>query len=141
MKTTARTITPSSSNAELYLQLAQQHGHYCPMSTLGLRLGLEAVRFVDNQGWSLCYLARTCAVDGLSLALGQTNALEVVSRGQHSLICRSATGRELSFSLTAEALRLAKQYQYLNDDEKQQRLELLRTVAVEQLIQISEMAE
>jgi formylmethanofuran dehydrogenase subunit E len=141
MKTTARTITPSSPSAELYLQLAQQHGHYCPMSTLGLRLGLEAMRFVDNQGWSFCYLARTCAVDGLSLALGQTHALKIASRGQHSLICRSTAGRELSFSLTAEALRLAKQYQQLNNDEKQQQLELLQTVAAEQLIQMTGSAE
>jgi len=140
MKTTARTITPSSSTADLCLQLARQHGHYCPMSTLGLRLGLAASQVVDGQGWSFSYYARTCAVDGLSLALGQ-QPLEIVSRGQHVLICRSATGRELSFSLTAAALQLAKQYQQLDAAEKQQQLELLRTVAAEQLIQIREMAE
>ena len=145
MKTTVRTITPfDESSAALYQQLAKQHGHYCPMSTLGLRLGLLAVQIANGPDWQFCYYARTCAVDGIALALaqnGQPHPPEVVSDGQHSLRCCNAAGRELSLTLTVEAMRLAKQYHDLNDQDKLRQLELLRTVAIEDIIQVTGAAE
>lgn len=129
--------------SELYAQLAEQHGHYCPMSTLGLRLGQQALRVasaLNATNWQFCYYARTCAVDGISLALKRAGLpvdFSVDQQGQHLLLCRSADGKELSLALSPEAMQLAKAYHEFDEDGKQQQLELLRTIAVERLIDIS----
>ncbi len=125
--------------ADLYNELAQRHGHYCPMSTLGLRIGLEVVRLLADEtaGWQFCYRARTCAADGISLALEQStlsSELRIEQQGQHLLLCNASDGRELSLGLSEEALQLAAQYRELDDVEKPQHLERLRTVASEKLI-------
>jgi len=129
--------------ADLYLQLAERHGHYCPMSTLGLRLGLEALRrLADSKSvdWQFCYQVKTCAADGITLALENSSfftELLVDQQGQHSLLCESVDGKELSLSLSTEAMRLAAQYRELNDDEKNQHLDMLRSVVVEQIIDVA----
>lgn len=127
--------------ADLYSQLAQRHGHYCPMSTFGLRIGLEVVRLLEAEAsdWQFCYQARTCAVDGISLALEQSslpNDLQVEQQGQHLLLCKSVDGKELSLSLSVEAMRLAALYRELDDAEKPQHLEMLRSIASEQIIDV-----
>ncbi|WP_303720324.1 FmdE family protein [Malonomonas rubra] len=128
---------------DLYAKLAEIHGHYCPMSTLGLRLGLEAARLVtvtSQADWNFCYLARTCAADGIAMALGETERsieFSVDPQGQHLLVCRSVDGKELSLALSAEALQLAKDYHGFDDDGKSRQLHLLRTIASERLIDMS----
>lgn len=125
---------------DLYEQLAKRHGHYCPMSTLGLRLGLEMVRRLsaaEHGTWQLCYQMRTCAADGIAMALENsllTAELQVDPQGQHLLLCAADDGRELSLGLSAEALLLAGRYRALSDEEKPQHLELLRHIAVERII-------
>ena len=131
------------NEADLYSQLAERHGHYCPMSTLGLRLGIEVVRRltdVESTDWRFCYQARTCAADGIVMALEQSplpSALQVEQLGQHLLLCTSVDGGELSLSLSANAMRLAAQYRELDEVDKPQHLEMLRTIASEQIIDVS----
>ena len=129
------------SDSSLYAQLAERHGHYCPMSTLGLRLGLEAVQRLAATAptsWRLCYQARTCAADGIALALEKSSLLtdlQVEQQGQHLLHCRSADGRELSLGLSAVAMQIASQYRNLEEAGQLQQLEMLRSVAIEDLVE------
>jgi len=117
------------------------------MSTLGLRLGLEAVRHLtgtESVEWQFCYHARTCAADGIGLALEKSlfeTALQVEQRGQHLLLCSIAGGRELSFSLSEEAMQLANQYRELAEEEKKAHLEMLRIVDAEKIIDDSRLSD
>lgn len=129
---------------KLYEQLAERHGHYCPMSTLGVRLGeaaRERMTLLASKGWEACYLARTCAADGISIILEQASSgveLQVEQQGQHRLQCRANDTALFSLVLTEQALRLAAGYRELSDELKPHRLELLRTAPLEQLIEIIE---
>lgn len=129
---------------DLFAELAARHGHYCPMSTLGLRLGQEAVRRVSDSGetgWRFRYLAKTCAADGIALAVAGFAPgveFEVEQQGQHLLVCRLVTGKELSLALSAEALQLAKDYHGLDDTGKAEQLELLRNLPADRLIELAE---
>ena len=128
---------------ELYRQLAERHGHYCPMSTLGVRLGEEALRqfaSLPQIDLELCYLAQTCAIDGIRIVFETSNFnndLRVERSGQHRLRCRSA-GKELSLLLSEEAMQLAAGYRDLAEAEQPQRLELLRSLSAEHLITLLE---
>lgn len=130
---------------DLYSQLAERHGHYCPMSTLGLRLGLEAVRHLQGrwaEDWQFCYQSRTCAVDGIILAFESRCLaidLQIAQHGQHLLHCRSAGGRELSLCLSQEAMQLANQYRAVSGNEQVKHLESLRTLAADQLIDVTDL--
>lgn len=134
------------SDIDIYGQLAARHGHYCPMSTLGLRIGLEVVRRLsdaESAGWQFCYQSRTCAVDGIGLALKNNSlagALQVEQQGQHLLHCKSAHGRELSLCLSAEALQLAAQYRELDEPAQLKHLEVLRHIAFERIINVTELS-
>ncbi len=129
---------------ELYRKLAERHGHYCPMSTLGVRLGEAALRQLvplSPVDLALCYLAQTCAADGIRILFessGFNNDLRIEPSGQHRLCCRSAAGKELSLQLSAEAMLLAAGYRELDEAGKLQRLELLRTASAERLITLHE---
>lgn len=132
------------ADLELYSRLAERHGHYCPMSTLGVRLGEEAVRLLraDPQvEMELSYLAKTCAADGIRIVFESAdinNELQVEPLGQHLLRCRIAGDKELSWQFTDEAMRLAAGYRQLDEQAKPQHLEMLRTIAAERLIAQSE---
>jgi hypothetical protein len=114
------------------------------MSTLGVRLGEAALRQLvplSPVDLDLCYLAQTCAADGIRILFessGFNNALRVEPSGQHRLRCRSVAGEELSLQLSAEAMLLAAGYRELDEAGKLHRLELLRTAAVERLITLYE---
>ena len=146
-KMTVRTTTrfrPLVAESELYQRLAERHGHYCPMSTLGVRLGEEALRHLTRLpqiDLDLCYLARTCAADGIRLVFesaGYKQDFSIDPLGQHRLRCRLAGDKELSLQLSAEAMQLAAGYRDLDEAEKPKRLELLRTIAGERLVTLLE---
>ncbi len=128
---------------KLYQQLANRHGHYCPMSTLGVRLAEtahEQMALRPAQDWKLCYLARTCAVDGIRIVIEQIQPgvdLRVEQKGQHRLQCRSDVA-QVSLQLTEQAMQLAASYRDLPEEQKLAQLELLRTTPAAQLITISE---
>ena len=124
----------------VYQELALRHGHYCPMSTLGVRLGEAALSLMGDgveSEWNFCYLAQTCAVDGLRLMLeGEVPeaALQVLNRGEHRLECRDSRGRQVLLELSGPAVALAAGYRHLSEGDQAQRLEWLRDAPREQLI-------
>ncbi len=129
---------------DIYQQLAARHGHYCPMSTLGVRLGealVQQLAAANNHVQSVTYHAQTCAVDGLSLVLERQFpelSLTVQAKRQHSLHCQLEDGGELSLSLSERAMQLAAQYRHLQETEQEQQLDLLRHCELAELIKIVE---
>jgi len=132
------------ADKELFQRLAERHGHYCPMSTLGVRLGEAALQHLSRlpqDDLQLSYLIQTCAADGIRIVFesaGFTPEFSVEPAGQHRLRCRIAADHELSLQLSAEAMQLAAGYRALDAAEQAQRLELLRTVTAERLIDLLE---
>ncbi|HEY5673004.1 MAG TPA: FmdE family protein [Malonomonas sp.] len=132
------------ADKELYQRLAERHGHFCPMSTLGVRLGEEALRRfaqLPMDSLQLSYLMKTCAADGIRIVFESAAfpaALSVEPAGQHRLRCRFAADQELSLQLSAEAMRLAAGYRELDEADQPERLDLLRTVAADRLIDFIE---
>lgn len=112
---TAPTTTPSDTG--FYLALARLHGHRCPMSILGARLGFAAAAALARRTTpgrrSATYYHQTCALDGIQLATGCTpgnGTLAVVPRDEHRLILRGETGPAATARLTLRALDLGRAY-------------------------------
>ena len=125
--------------SQLYVVLAEKHGHYCPMSTLGLRIGWAARALLPATPFEAIYLARTCAVDGITLAL-DLPALAVEEQGEHRLLLRSATGI-WQLSLLPRALQLAGSYRHLaTEADREGLLESLRCAKLSELLEV-EMGE
>ncbi len=128
----------------LYQQLADRHGHYCPMSTLGVRLAeaaCERISQVTLSDWNFSYLARTCATDGIRIIFEQFQPdfeLLIEAQGLHHLHCRASAGAQLRFALTGQALQLAAGYRELPELQQPLRLEELRTMPAAELIEVIE---
>lgn len=102
---------------DIFARIYARHGHRCPMSTLGGRLGLAAMKLLGEQpgGLQATYGSRTCAVDGIGEATGCSEAagtLVVKSDGRHALLLRSGKAA-VEVELTAEALAMAGRYRSL----------------------------
>ena len=103
---------PLSAFEEIY----RRHGHRCPMSTLGGRLGYAASRHVADcpRALQAVYHARTCAVDGIEHTTGCTLAggdLVVKDEGRHvlTLVCGEC-GEGVEVALRESTLDLAADY-------------------------------
>ncbi len=111
---TAPITTPSE--ADLFALLARLHGHRCPMSILGARLGSAARERLDGSAGRLraLYHHQTCALDGIQVATGCTpgnSNLEVRAEGAHVLNLRAEeTGESVTARLTEGALRRGRTY-------------------------------
>jgi formylmethanofuran dehydrogenase subunit E len=97
---------------ELFLRIHARHGHYCPMSTLGARLGEAALQALGENPGELqaCYQIETCALDGIALSTGclpEEGRLMVQPRGRHRLQLRAAGGAGVWAELTPTALERA----------------------------------
>lgn len=126
---------PAIPHKQFYADLADRHGHYCPMSTLGLRIGWAARRRLQGSAHQAIYLARTCAVDGIRLAL-KDSELQVEERGNHQLRVADREARWL-IGLRPETLQRAASYRNLENAAAQLRLlEELRDAAEEDLLLI-----
>lgn len=129
---------------DTYQRLATRHGHFCPMSTLGVRLGEALLRLLspeDLVGGDLVYQHRTCAVDGISQILedsGVPIVLKVDDRRRHRLVASTTGGRELSACLSEEALQLAARYRTLDESAQPEHLEMMRSVEVGRLVFVDE---
>lgn len=119
---TVPTTTPSDRS--FWEALLRLHGHRCPMSILGARLGLAALEQLggDRRGGRLSarYLHRTCALDGIQLAtsctLGNGN-LEVEAQGEHRLVLWDPQTRDQArVRLTEAALEAGRRYADLRRD-------------------------
>jgi formylmethanofuran dehydrogenase subunit E len=87
------------------------------MSTLGGRLGLAALKWLDDSEGDLLaiYSNRTCAMDGIAETTGCTEgagSLIVESDGRHALVLKSSRSA-VEVELTAEALQMAGRYRSL----------------------------
>jgi len=102
---------------EIFARIYARHGHRCPMSTLGGRLGLAALKWLDDPADQLqaIYSNRTCALDGIAETTGCTEAdgsMIVRSDGRHALRLSSAQA-SVEVELTADALEMAGRYRSL----------------------------
>jgi formylmethanofuran dehydrogenase subunit E len=75
---------------EIFIRIYARHGHRCPMSTLGGRLGLAALKGLGDCDGELqaVYSHRTCATDGIAETTGCTEekgSLIVKNDGRHAL--------------------------------------------------------
>lgn len=112
---TAPTTTPSDNFYDL---LARLHGHRCPMSIMGARLGLAAAAAVGRHGKdgdvTALFMHRNCALDGIQLALGTTlgnGNIKVDPQGLPLLEATNAdTKKRVRVTLTERALALGKRY-------------------------------
>jgi len=111
---TALTTTPSEQ--ELYATLARLHGHRCPMSVLGARLGLAAREALAAPERRLAarYAHQTCALDGIQMTtqctLGNGN-LRVDPAGEHRLLLWAQGDTwGVEATLTHGALERGRQY-------------------------------
>lgn len=102
---------------EIFARIYTRHGHRCPMSTLGGRLGLAALKWLAAPAEELqaIYTNRTCALDGIAEATGcseDNGSLVVKNDGRHALKLSSAQAC-VEVELTADALEMAGRYRAL----------------------------
>jgi formylmethanofuran dehydrogenase subunit E len=101
---------------ELFQRIYEKHGHRCPMSTLGGRMGLAALKSFDERSHSelnVVFEHGTCAVDGIEIATGcsrSSGTLQVENSGRHSLVARFGQARSFRVSLNEFALATAWEY-------------------------------
>ncbi|MDO3379027.1 formylmethanofuran dehydrogenase subunit E family protein [Geoalkalibacter halelectricus] len=111
--------------AQLFDAIRRQHGHYCPMSTLGGRMGFAARRHLGAAPLRAICLVRSCAVDGIAVATGCREAdgsLRVSEQSRHALLVGPVTGGQaLCVALSAAAVDLAWQYRRLDEALERER--------------------
>jgi formylmethanofuran dehydrogenase subunit E len=106
---------------EIFQRIYQQHGHRCPMSTLGGRMGLAALKSLgveSGSGLTVVFEHGTCAVDGIEITTGcsrSAGTLRVEDSGRHSLVMRSGQGQSARISLNESALATAWKYRTANE--------------------------
>ena len=144
-------LPPESLFAEIY----RIHGHRCPMSTLGGRLGFAArERLAGTAPFSATYYISTCAADGISVMTDCKKAdgsLRIVEGERHALWLKSHDGDGIFAELSSKALKLAGDYraldQALQEEEtnlspdEQQLRRAAKNAAFEELLQKLEAAE
>ena len=100
---------------EFFAAIYALHGHRCPMSTLGGRLGRAAAAHVDSLRRQAVYHIDTCALDGIRVATG-CHEIRVVDEGRHVLdLVDDRNGRGVRVALRPEALTIAGEYRRLDD--------------------------
>ncbi|WP_170232908.1 FmdE family protein [Desulfuromonas acetexigens] len=104
-----------SIGREFFADIYALHGHRCPMSTLGGRLGRAATAHVDSLRRRAVYHIDTCALDGIRVATG-CHEIRVVDEGRHVLdLFDDRNGRGVRVALRPEALAIAGEYRRLDD--------------------------
>lgn len=107
-------IDPPENFARIY----ERHGHRCPMSTLGGRLGLAAMKALGvsiGDELRAAYGSKTCALDGIAETTGcdeSSGTLKILSEGRHSLILKTVQA-SVEVELTEKALDMAGRYRSL----------------------------
>lgn len=134
---------------QLFAEIYRIHGHRCPMSTLGGRLGFAArQKFTGRPPLLATYFIDTCAADGISVMTGCSKAagtLRIVARERHALWLQNDDGCGLFAELSPPALQLAGTYRTLDlafqkeearlaKTERQQRL-TAKELFLEELLQ------
>lgn len=134
---------------QLFAEIYEIHGHRCPMSTLGGRLGFAArERLAGREPLAATYYIDTCAADGISVMTGckkSDGSLRIVTQEQHALWLQDADGRGLFAELSRSALQLAGEYrardqEFLKDEkclspEERQERQRAKELLLEELLQ------
>lgn len=98
----------------LFSEIYRIHGHRCPMSTLGGRLGFAArERLFDPSPMSAVYFIDTCAADGIGVMTGckkEDKTLRIVAKNRHALWLKGHQGRGVFAELSGQAMTLAGEY-------------------------------
>ena len=104
----------------LFAEIYEIHGHRCPMSTLGGRLGFAArERLAGRAPLTATYCIATCAADGISVMTGCRKAdhsLRIVPQDRHALWLQDADGHGVFAELSSSALQLAGEYRTLDQE-------------------------
>lgn len=109
---------------ELFAEIARRHGHRCPMSTLGGRLGFAARRRLPAGRVRGIYFADTCAVDGVLAAAGcerRQDSLLVQDEARHALLLFAGAEDAVEVELRPRALEIAWEYRRVNAALEQDR--------------------
>lgn len=109
---------------EIFARIYEKHGHRCPMSTLGGRLGLAAMALpqLDRESLRGVYHSRTCALDGIALTIGcseEDGNLAVTAEGRHCLELYDDAGNGVVLSLNENAMQIAGDYRRLSHELEQ----------------------
>ena len=134
---------------QLFAEIYEIHGHRCPMSTLGGRLGFAArERLAGRAPLTATYYIATCAADGISVMTGcqkTDGSLRIVPQERHALWLQDADGRGLFAELNHSALQLAGEYrsrdqEFLRDEarlsaEERQERQTRKGLFLEDLLQ------
>jgi len=106
---------------DIFQRIYARHGHRCPMSTLGGRLGLAAMAALGPQPVERLearYAHDTCAVDGIEIATGcrrDNGRLTVTPLGAHALsVVAGEVG--VTVSLKDRALEIAWRYRKVDEE-------------------------
>ena len=107
-----------------FTEIYRIHGHRCPMSTLGGRLGFATrERLSGREPLAATYFIDTCAADGVSVMTGclkSDQSLRIFQRERHALWLQDSAGRGLFAELNPRALELAGEYRSLDQALQQQ---------------------
>lgn len=129
---------------DLFLRIRARHGHYCPMSTLGGRLGAAALLALGDGAGELtaCYHIDTCAADGIAVATGclpEDGRVTVENSGLHRLELRNSAGCGVRAELTATALERAAACRKLLDagGNADEVLAVLRSAPADELMALT----
>ena len=109
---------------ELFAAIWRRHGHRCPMSTLGGRLGHAARRRLGVSQLQGRYRINTCAVDGIVVATGCSPAdgtLTVADEGRHQLLLAAAGSPGIAVAIRPEVLERAAVYRRCDDALERER--------------------
>lgn len=105
---------------QLFAEIYRLHGHRCPMSTLGGRLGFAArERLAGCEPRAATYYIDTCAADGISVMTGckkSDGSLRIVPQERHALWLQDAAGHGLFAELRHSTLQLAGGYRLLDQE-------------------------
>ncbi len=119
------TATSAPPDAETCARLERFHGHTCPGSLMGLRLGLTAKEALKGHGKlkAKCFVL-ACPVDGIQVGVGTTwgnRGLEVENRGEMSMLLTDVeSGRQVEARLTEKAMKKGKSYRDLSEKARSQ---------------------
>jgi formylmethanofuran dehydrogenase subunit E len=105
----------ASQDTVIYSFLEKFHGHTCPGSLMGLRLGLAAKEALKAKGKmkAKCFVL-ACPVDGIQVGAGTTygnKALEVEDRNELYMILTDVeNGRQVEAHLTKKAEEMGNNF-------------------------------
>ena len=105
---------------QLFAEIYRIHGHRCPMSTLGGRLGFAArERLAGREPLAATYYIATCAADGISVMTGcqkTDHSLRIIAQERHALWLQDADGHGIFAELSSQALQLAGGYRTFDQE-------------------------